>query len=190
MGDMTLDSVRLALVHDWLNQVGGAENVLEELVDLFPGRPIYTSIYAADRMPPAYRSWPIRTSFMQHLPGIAAHHQPYLPLYPLAFARTDLSSYDLVLSNKSGFCHGVRTAGASRRAIHVCYCLTPTRFLWLYRQYREREQIGAGVNLALQPLLALLRRWDWRRPSGWTISSPSAPRCRSAFGPSTAGRAW
>lgn len=186
MGDMTLDSVRLALVHDWLNQVGGAENVLEELVDLFPGRPIYTSIYAADRMPPAYRSWPIRTSFMQHLPGIAAHHQPYLPLYPLAFARTDLSGYDLVLSNKSGFCHGVRTAGASRRAIHVCYCLTPTRFLWLYRQYREREQIGAGVNLALQPLLALLRRWDWaaaqRVDHFIAISTEVQKRIRAIYG--------
>ncbi len=159
---------RVALVHDWLNQVGGAENVLEELVGLFPGAPIHTSMYAPERMPPAYREWPIRTSFMQRLPGVARHHQAYLPLYPLAFASTDLSGYDLVLSNKSGFCHGVRTAsreemghGAGQRATHVCYCLTPTRFLWLYDQYRERERIGPGMNALLQPLLALLRRWDW-----------------------------
>ncbi len=156
---------RVALVHDWLNQVGGAENVLEELVRLFPGAPIYTSMYAPERMPPAYREWPIRTSFMQRLPGVTRHHQAYLPLYPLAFARTDLRGYDLVLSNKSGFCHGVRTGGqggeSSPRATHVCYCLTPTRFLWLYDQYRERERIGPGTNALLQPLLALLRRWDW-----------------------------
>ncbi len=156
---------RIALVHDWLNQVGGAENVLEELVRLFPGAPIYTSMYAPERMPPAYREWPIRTSFMQGLPGVTRHHQAYLPLYPLAFAGTDLRGYDLVLSNKSGFCHGVRTRGRDGepgpRATHVCYCLTPTRFLWLYDQYRERERIGPGTNALLQPLLALLRRWDW-----------------------------
>ncbi len=157
-----LQGARLALVHDWLNQLGGAENVLEELTALFPGAPVYTSIYAPERMPAAYRGWEIRTSFMQRLPGVAAHHQRYLPLYPLAFQAMDLTGYDLVVSNKSGFCHGVRTRrGAGRRALHVCYCLTPTRFLWLYEQYREREQIGGAVHLALQPLLALLRRWDW-----------------------------
>lgn len=152
---------RIALVHDWLNQIGGAENVLEELVDLFPGSPVYTSMYAPDKMPQEYGSWDIRTSFMQKLPGVTNHHQAYLPIYPVAFARTDVSQYDLVLSNKSGFCHGVKTAnGAGQRATHVCYCLTPTRFLWFYDQYREREQIGAGIDLALQPVLAMLRRWD------------------------------
>jgi glycosyltransferase involved in cell wall biosynthesis len=153
--------VKVALVHDWLNQMGGAENVLEELVGLFPGAPVYTSMYAPHKMPEAYRTWPIHTSFMQRLPGVTSHHQAYLPLYPLAFGRTDLSRYDLVLSNKSGFCHGVHTQNASRRAIHVCYCLTPTRFLWLYEQYREREQLGEGLNRLLQPVLAFLRRWDW-----------------------------
>lgn len=149
---------RVALVHDWLNQMGGAENVLEELVAMMPGAPVYTSIYAPDRMPAAYRAWEIRTSFMQHLPGVMTHHQRYLPLYPLAFARFRLSGYDLVLSNKSGFCHGIGLG--TPRPLHVCYCLTPTRFLWLYEQYREREQIGGALNAVLQPLLAWLRRWD------------------------------
>ena len=62
-----LPGVRMALVHDWLNQMGGAENVLEELVALFPDADLYTSIYAPDRMPAAYRTWPIHTSFMQRL---------------------------------------------------------------------------------------------------------------------------
>jgi glycosyltransferase involved in cell wall biosynthesis len=160
--DSAAVGVRVALVHDWLNQLGGAENVLEEMVALFPGAPIHTSIYASHKMPAAYRGWPIRTSFMQRLPGVVDHHQAYLPVYPLAFGRTDLSGYDLVVSNKSGFCHGVRTANPGRhRAVHVCYCLTPTRYLWLYEQYREREQIGAGLHLLLQPVLAWLRRWDW-----------------------------
>ena len=104
-----LSNLKIALVHDWLNQIGGAENVLEELVDLFPNAPIYTSMYAPEKMPTKYRNWDIHTSFMQRLPGILEHHQPYMPLYPLAFQRTTLNDYDLVLSNKSGFCHGVVT---------------------------------------------------------------------------------
>lgn len=181
-----LRGARLALVHDWLNQMGGAENVLEELVDLFPGAPIYTSMYDPAKMPDAYRGWDIRTTFVQRLPGFSDHHQAYLPVYPLAFARTDLSSYDLVLSNKSGFCHGVRTQNGARKAIHVCYCLTPTRFLWLYEQYREREQIGGMVNAGLQPILSLLRRWDWaaaqRVDHFIAISSAVQERIRAIYG--------
>lgn len=155
------ESLRVALVHDWLNQMGGAENVLEEFVEMFPGAPIFTSMYGPDKMPDLYRALPIRTTFMQRLPGILDRHQVYLALYPAAFQSTDLSEFDLILSNKSGFCHGVRSRRGERRAVHVCYCLTPTRFLWLYEQYRERERIGGLLDLGLKPLLAMLRRWDF-----------------------------
>ena len=150
--------MKVALVHDWLNQMGGAENVLETLVELFPQAPIYTSMYGPELMPDAYRSWDVRTSFMQWLPGVTRHHQVYMPLYPLAFRSFDLRGYDLVLSNKSGFCHGVRTPP---EVVHICYCLTPTRFLWMYESYRQREDIGQLADAALRPLLALLRRWDY-----------------------------
>jgi glycosyltransferase involved in cell wall biosynthesis len=150
--------VHLALVHDWLNQSGGAEDVLETLVDMFPRAPVYTSIYWQEGMPAAYRTWDIRTSWMDALPGIYRHHQPYLPLYPLAFARTDLSGYDVILSNKSGFCHGVRTGGA----VHICYCLAPTRYVWDLDAYAGREAIPSLVKAVLRPLVALLRRWDYQ----------------------------
>jgi len=120
-------------VHDWLNQIGGAEDVLETLVGMFPRAPIYTSMYWREGMPETYRAWNIRTTWMNHLPGIYRYHQPYLPLYPLAFARLDLSGYDLVLSNKSGFCHGVRAG----EAVHICYCLTPTRYVWAGKRSRQ-----------------------------------------------------
>jgi glycosyltransferase involved in cell wall biosynthesis len=150
--------MRLALVHDWLNQIGGAEDVLETLVEMFPQAPIYTSIYWRAGMPEAYRSWDIRTTWMDRLPTIYRHHQPYLPLYPLAFSHLDLSGYDLVLSNKSGFCHGVRTG----RTPHVCYCLTPTRYVWGFEDYAAREALPLAARLALRPLIGLLRRWDYR----------------------------
>ena len=178
--------MRVALVHDWLNQMGGAENVLEEMVALFPGAPIYTSMYGADKMPDPYRAWPIHTSFMQHLPGVTDRHQAYLPLYPAAFGSTDLSEFDLVLSNKSAFCHGVRAQKDGRKALHVCYCLTPTRFLWLYEQYRDQEGIGGLLNAGLKPMLALLRRWDYaaaqRVDRFIAISSVVQERIRSIYG--------
>lgn len=153
----------LALVHDWLNQIGGAEDVLEKLVGRYPGAPIYTSIYAPELMPAAYRGWPIRTSFMDRLPGVHRHHQPYLPLYPLAFERFDLRGHTVLLSNKSGFCHGVRKPEGAH---HVCYCLTPTRYVWNFDDYAGREGLGPVVRLALGPLLAWLRRWDRRAVDG------------------------
>jgi hypothetical protein len=100
--------MKLALVHDWLNQRGGAEDVLETLVALYPESPVYTSIYAPDLMPDSYRDWDIRTLWLDRMPGIHAHHQPYLPLYPLAWGGLDLSDYDVILTNKSGFCHGLK----------------------------------------------------------------------------------
>ncbi|MDH7486493.1 MAG: glycosyltransferase [Anaerolineae bacterium] len=150
--------MKVALVHDWLNQMGGAENVLETLVAMFPQAAVYTSMYGPDLMPAAYRSWDIRTSFMQRLPGVTRYHQAYMPLYPLAFRSFRLRDYDLVLSNKSAFCHGVQTGP---NTTHICYCLTPTRFLWMYDSYRQRESIGGLTDTALRPLLPLLRRWDY-----------------------------
>ncbi len=149
--------MKVALVHDWLNQIGGAEDVLEALVDLFPGAPIYTSLYWPERMPDHYQTWDIRTSFIDRLPLARRYHQPFLPLYPRAFEQFDFRSYDLVLSNKSGFCHGVITGPET---LHICYCLTPTRYVWRYRQYVARENLGRWPRLLLPPFLAALRGWD------------------------------
>ena len=150
--------MQLALVHDWLNQIGGAEDVLETLVATFPGAPVYTSMYWPEKMPPAYRTWDIRTTWMDRLPGIHRRHRPYLPLYPVAFAGLDLSGFDAVLSNKSGFCHGVRTGAAP----HVCYCLAPTRYVWEFDAYMAQEAVPNTARRAIRPFIALLRRWDYR----------------------------
>ncbi len=150
--------MKLALVHDWLNQYGGAERVLDQWMRFFPGTPLYTSMYWRAGMPPAYRAWDIRTTWMDRLPGIYRHHQAYFPLYALAFARLDLrQGFDVVLSNKSGFCHGVRTGTTP----HLCYCLAPTRYVWEYEAYAAREHLPTAFKTALKPFIALLRRWDY-----------------------------
>ncbi len=149
--------IKVALVHDWLNQYGGAEQVLEVLKTLYPDAPIFTSIYWPEALPEAYRHWDIRTTFMNRLPWVKRHHQPFLPLYPLAFDSLDLSRYDLVISNKSGFCHGVITGPET---LHICYCLTPTRYVWDLGHYAEREGLGRMTRAALQPVVSGLRIWD------------------------------
>jgi glycosyltransferase involved in cell wall biosynthesis len=149
--------LKVALVHDWGNQVGGAEGVLLALKEMFPDAPVYMSMYDPAVMPAVCRTWEIHTSFMDRLPLVKRHHQPFLPLYPLAFEQFDLSEFDLVLSNKSGFCHGIITPP---QTLHIDYCLTPTRYVWDYRSYARREGIGRVANFLLQPLLSYLRTWD------------------------------
>src|SRR5512142_3409750 len=123
-------AMQLALVHDWLNQIGGAEAVLETMLETFPGAPIYTSIYWRAAMPPQYQGWDIHPLWLDRAPGIHQHHQPYLPLYPVAWSSLNLSKFDVILSNKSGFCHGVHKKSRSRSALHICYCLAATRYVW------------------------------------------------------------
>lgn len=150
--------MKIALAHDWLNQMGGAENVLEGLVELYPGAPIFTTIYAPDLMPEAYRRWDIRPTWLNRAPGIHRHHQPYLPLYPAAVTGMDFSGYDLILSNKSGFIHGLRHTS---RQLHICYCLAPTRYVWDYASYAAREGFGRWLDLAIGPLIRRLQQWDF-----------------------------
>jgi glycosyltransferase involved in cell wall biosynthesis len=148
---------RVALIHDYLNQYGGAERVLEELHDIFPDAPVYTSMYAPERMSETIRQMDIRTSFMQHLPLVTRQHQPFLLLYPLAFESFDLSDFDIVISNSSAFCKGVVTPP---NTLHLCYCLTPMRWVWSYQRYVERERLGLAARLVLPAAISNLRSWD------------------------------
>lgn len=149
----------IALIHDWLNQLGGAEDVLATLKRLFPASPVYTSIYDRERMPAAWRSWDIRSTWMDRLPDIHRRHQPYMPLFAWTWAHTRIpAEHDVLLSNKSAFCIGARGAAAGAR--HICYCLTPTRFTYDYDAYARRERIPAGASVAIKALNGYLRRWE------------------------------
>src|SRR5919108_5899007 len=148
---------RVAIVHDYLNQYGGAERVLEALHELYPEAPIYTSVYDRAAMPPAYRAWDIRPSWMQRLPGWRRHFRKYLLLYPSAFESFDLSGYDLILSSSSAFAKGAIPPAGAR---HICYCHTPMRFAWRTDSYVEREHIGGILRVVLPILLTYVRLWD------------------------------
>lgn len=154
-----MTDMRLALVHDWLNQIGGAEDVLETLVYMYPDAPVYTSIYWRDKMPVHWQEWDLHTLWIDHLPFIHQKHQAFLPFYPLAWGGLNLSNYDVVLSNKSGFCHGVKTGPGT---LHICYCLAPTRYVWQFDAYMDRENIAGPVRALLRPLVRLMKGWDYR----------------------------
>ncbi len=150
--------MKIALAHDWLNQMGGAENVLEELVNMYPAAPVFTTIYAPTLMPAAYQRWNIRASWLNRAPAIHRHHQPYLPLYPAAVSSLNFDGYDVILSNKSGFIHGLPH---SPQQLHICYCLAPTRYVWDYGGYAAREGFGAWLGRLIGPVVNRLQRWDF-----------------------------
>jgi glycosyltransferase involved in cell wall biosynthesis len=149
--------MRVAIVHDYLNQYGGAERVLEALHELYPDAPVFTSVYAPEAMPATYRNWDIRTSFVQRVPGWRRHFRRYFLLYPSAFESFDLRDYDLILSSSSAFAKGVIPRPD---ALHICYCHTPMRFAWRSQDYILREGIGGLPGLLLPFMLTYVRLWD------------------------------
>lgn len=149
--------MRVALVHDWLTGMRGGERCLEVFCELFPQADLYTLLHVPGSVSPTIESRRIVTSFIQRLPSVERHYRYYLPLFPAAVARFDLSGYDLVLSSSHCVAKGAR---APDHGFHVCYCFTPMRYVWdLYEDYFGR---GAGlVSRAMtRPLAAALRRWD------------------------------
>jgi glycosyltransferase involved in cell wall biosynthesis len=134
-------------------------------------------------MPAAYRRLDIRTSFMQQLPRVAEHHQKYLLAYPVAFESFQFGGYDVVLSNSSAWCKGVITPPET---LHVCYCLTPMRWAWSYREYVDRERVGGTLRRVLLLAMHYLRLWDvtsaQRVDRFIAISRAVAARIRKYYG--------
>ena len=157
--------MQLAIVVSWLNQYGGAERVIESVHALYPDSPIFTTIHSPRALPSTWRDWDIRPSWLNHLPFINERHQLYLPFYPLGVESLDLRGYDTVLSITSAFAHGVRVDAGAR---HICYCLTPARFLWDTRTYLANEKVGVLARTFLPAALAPLRAWDQRAARGVT----------------------
>jgi glycosyltransferase involved in cell wall biosynthesis len=171
--------VRLAIVHDYFTQAGGAERVVEQLARLFPDAPVYTSVVDPDRLPVSLRGRDVRTSFLQPL----ARHAPLAalaPLLPAAFGQLDLREFDVVLSSSSGFAHHVRTRPD---AVHVCYCHTPPRFLWDPGEYHRGRPVQRRVLGPGRAALRLLDRAAAGRVGGYlAVSDHIARRIHAVYG--------
>jgi len=150
--------MRIALVHDALNQFGGAEQVLRAFNDAFPHAPICTLVDDGKVRRRYFPKADVRTSFLQRLPLGVRSYKLTLPLHPTAFEHFDLSDYDVVLSDTAAFAKGVVTRPET---IHVCYCHTPPRFLWHdTHNYTEDLHAGRLVKKLLPLALTWLRSWD------------------------------
>src|SRR3989339_672579 len=151
-----LKNRKVAIVHDYLNQYGGAERALEAMHEMYPSAPIYTTIYLPENLPRKFRKMDIRPSFMQELPFLREHFKKYLLLYPFAIRSFDLSSYDVVLSSSSAFAKGANTGSA----FHICYCYTPMRFAWRFDDYIKKEQFSPAIKKLLPLIIKFLKIWD------------------------------
>lgn len=149
--------MKVALVHDALNQYGGAEKVLEEFHALYPEAPVFCPVYLPQVMPRAYDAWDIRPSWLARLPGANRYHRAIFPLYPFAMHSLDLTGYDLILSSSFNFAH---TVVGDAEACHVCYCHSPGRFMWDFHNYARREGFSAMKRAAVLPFLPHLRTQD------------------------------
>jgi len=149
--------MKIAIIHDYLNQFGGAERVVEVLHEIFPEAPIYTSIYLKDRMPKSFESMDIRTSYMQKFPFLDTQFKKYLLFYPRAIESFKLDQYDLILSSSSAFAKG---ATVNKNTCHICYCYTPMRFVWNYEDYIEKEKFNKFILKILPLTIRRLKKWD------------------------------
>ena len=151
--------MNLALVHDWLTNMAGAERVILAMHDLWPAAPVHTALYAPEQLPAEFQpgAMDVRTSGLQRIPGATKRWRHLLPLMPLAFEGFDLSRYDVVLSSAHACAKGVLTPAET---CHICYCYTPIRYLWEMPGAYLAEA-GPLQRLLWPPIGLRLRLWDF-----------------------------
>ncbi|SDH71487.1 glycosyltransferase family 4 protein [Paraburkholderia phenazinium] len=156
--------MKVAIVHDWLVAPGGAEKVLEQIIQCFPDADLFSLVdFLEDRAPVCGK--PVTTSFIQHLPFARRRYRAYLPLMPLAIEQFDLSNYDLVITSSYAVAKGV-LVGPDQT--HVSYVHSPMRYAWdLQHQYLREARLTRGPrSWAARALLHYLRGWDSRSANG------------------------
>ncbi|HET9177846.1 MAG TPA: glycosyltransferase [Terriglobia bacterium] len=152
----TMSRLRVAVVQFWLSGYGGSEKVLEAIGEIFPQADFYALVVRDGAIPPSLRGRKWTTSFVDRIPGARRWYRHFLPLFPYALEQFDLSGYDLVISSESGPAKGVLT---SPRACHICYCLSPMRYIWdMYHEYRKKMNPLARAAFSLTAHYA--RQWD------------------------------
>ncbi len=176
--------IRVALVHDWLTGYRGGERVLAALCELYPQAEIFTLVHVPGSSGAAIESRPIHTSFLQRLPFASTKYRSYLPLFPWAVERFDLSGFDLVISTSHAVAKGARSAPG---ALHVSYVHTPMRYAWdQFDAYFGPGRAGHVTRAAARMVMPALRRWDvastWRAHGLIANSRFVAGRCERFWG--------
>jgi len=149
---------RIALVHDFLLDLRGAERVFLAMCDLWPEADVYTAVYDPLGTDGRFESRNVRTSPLQRLKPTARTFRALLPLYPAAIESFDLSAYDLVVSSSSAWAHAVI---CDESTLHLCYCHNPFRYVWNDRDRTLAERRDPFSRAALRALFRRWRQWDW-----------------------------
>lgn len=169
--------MKIAIVYDRINKFGGAERVLQVLKEAFPDSVLYTSVYDPKKAT-WVGDWEVRTSVLQYVPFAKNHHEWFGWLMPLAFETLDLSAFDVIISVTSEAAKGIITRPGQ---VHLCYCLTPTRYLWSHTHEYGRGRFGWLKRL----FFTRLRDWDYvagQRPDRMiAISSHVAARIEKYY---------
>jgi glycosyltransferase involved in cell wall biosynthesis len=152
--------MKVALVHDFLVKLGGAERVLKVLSDMFPSAPIYTLFYDKDKVGEVFPEDRIRCSFLQKYPSfIRKRYRFLLSKFPRAVEDFDFNEFDLVISSSTAFAHGIVTPTKTK---HLCYCHSPIRYAWDWsNEYRSENNIKGLKLLLYSPLIKYIREWDF-----------------------------
>ncbi|MEK7115059.1 MAG: glycosyltransferase [Patescibacteria group bacterium] len=149
--------MKIALVHDYLNQYGGAERVLECLMEMFPEAPIYTLLYDEQKTHGKFVGKKIITSFLD-FKFVHNHHRWFIPLMPLAMMAMKIDdSYDLIISATAGYAKGI---SYNKKTKHFCYCYTPLRYAWEI-DYLNSKITNYGLRIISKPILKYLLKWDF-----------------------------
>ena len=152
-----LDSLKIAIVCDWLTVFAGGERVIYEMHRLFPKAPIYTTLYNKKKCP-EFAKADVRQSWLRFIPGAKWAHRLFLPFMPLIFERLDLSDYDLVLSSSHSAAKGILTQPGT---LHVTYCHSPMRYVWDHsHSYQNQFRSFLPLQILYKPLLHRIRLWD------------------------------
>jgi glycosyltransferase involved in cell wall biosynthesis len=179
---------RIAIAHDFLVQYGGAERVLEVLCEMFPGAPVFSLFYDEQRTRGRFRAQEVRTSPLNRIPfagpRIGHHHHLFFWSFPKAIESFDFSGFDMVFSSSASYSKGVRPPS---HVPHVCYCYTPTRYLWEdIRKYVNGVLASTPATAVGETLFRVMRRWDRKaalRPTKLVaVSTYIAERIREVYG--------
>jgi glycosyltransferase involved in cell wall biosynthesis len=152
-----MDGPRVALVHDFLLDLRGAERVFAAVCDAWPQADVFTAVYDEKGTEGRFAARQPRTSFLQSVRPSSRTFRPLLPLYPHAIESLNLEGYDIVISSSSAWAHGVLVDPG---AVHVCYCHNPFRYAWTEREATVAAR-PAPIRLPLRMLLSRWRQWDW-----------------------------
>ena len=153
---------KIALVADWITHWGGAERVFVKLMEMYPEADIYTSVFFPTQ-PEFFRWRKIHKSFIHYLPFFNRRHKLCMLLRPLAFWSFNFRKYDIVISSSSAEAKGIHTGWKTK---HVCYCHTPTRYLWshsdAYRSFLEFWALNWLAKLVIPTAFKVMKKWDYR----------------------------